>query len=182
MKKIIALALAMMMVFSFATTVMAFDEDVDMDVAVTRGQFAELLYRIERALGGQVDGYENVFEDVKADNDFAAAVAWAAGAGVVKGVSDTSFAPDSYLTREQMATMVYRYYQYKGIAPEGAWAIRLGFADTECISEYAVTGVMFAVVEDMLSADADNNILPQGVVTGEEIREVIGNFYFNEVK
>ncbi len=182
MKKITALVLAMVMVFTLATTVMAFDEDVNKDLAVTRGEFASVLFRIEKALVNNLGSFSCAFTDVEASNEHAEAIGWAAAAGVVKGVSDTAFAPDEYITREQMATMVYRYYQYKGIAPEGAWAIRLDFADAEYISVYAVEGVMFAVLEDMLEADAANNINPQGTVTGDELREVIGNFYFNEIK
>lgn len=179
MKKIIALVLAMMMVFSLSTAVMAFDEDVDKDLAITRGEFVSVLYRIEGALTSVSAEYNNVFADVDASYEHSNAIAWAAKAGVVIGMTSTTFAPNENVTREQVAAMMYRYYIYKGFEVEKA---ALNCADAAAVSAYAVDGMAFAVANDMLAVDANNNINPTGIVTGEELREIIGNFYFNEIK
>ena len=49
------------------------------------------------------------FSDVAADSWYGSAVYWAREHGIVTGVSDTTFAPDKVLTREQMAAILYRY-------------------------------------------------------------------------
>lgn len=179
MKKLISLILAMVMVFSLSTAVMAFDEDVDKDLAITRGEFVSVLYRIEGALTNVTTEYSSVFADVDASYEHATAIAWAAKAGVVIGMTETTFSPNENVTREQVAAMMYRYYGYKGFEAEVA---ALNCADAAAVSGYAAKGMAFAVANNMLSVDANNNINPQGIVTGEELREIIGNFYFNEIK
>src|SRR5690606_7070997 len=48
------------------------------------------------------------FADVPADHPFAAAIAWAAGAGVVAGYPDGTFAPTAPLTRQALAAVLHR--------------------------------------------------------------------------
>lgn len=182
MKRIMAMVLMVAVMLSFAGTCMAYDEDVDKDEALTRGMFVSVVYRIENALGGALGDYENVFVDVVTDSEHENAISWAAAAGIVVGVGEGVFAPDEYITREQMAVILHRYYKYRGIAPTGAWAIRLNWADAAEISEYAFEGMMFAKLKGMVESDENGNVNPKGIVTGDDLREVIGNFYFNEIK
>lgn len=74
---------------------------------VTRAQLATFLYR----MAGQpkVTGKTEPFTDV-ADSFWAHdAIVWAYNAGVVKGVSSTSFQPNSPVTRGQAVTMLCRF-------------------------------------------------------------------------
>lgn len=56
-----------------------------------------------------VDGLENPFADVEAGSWYADAVTWAAGNGIVNGVSADQFAPGQDINREQIAAILYRY-------------------------------------------------------------------------
>ncbi|UKI36654.1 MAG: S-layer homology domain-containing protein [Clostridiales bacterium] len=67
--------------------------------------FVTILHRID---GKKTEG-ENKFADVADGAYYKNAVAWAVKNGIVMGVSDTEFAPDENITREQMASILFRY-------------------------------------------------------------------------
>ena len=67
--------------------------------------FVTVLYRTE----GEPYAENSSFVDVASDSYYANAVSWAEENKIVSGVSDTEFAPDMSITREQMAAIVYRY-------------------------------------------------------------------------
>ncbi len=90
------------------------------DMTMTRAMFVTVLYRIEGKPA--VDG-AGAFTDVAAGIWYTDAVNWAAKAGIVAGVTATTFAPDSSITREQMCAMMIRYANYKGYeSMSGTWA------------------------------------------------------------
>ena len=94
------------------------------DVSTSRAMLVTVLWRLE---GKPVVNYLMTFEDVDSDAWYAEAVRWAASEGIVKGYSDTVFAPDDNITREQLAALFYRYEQYKGGGFTGAWMFLLDF-------------------------------------------------------
>ncbi|MCI6728999.1 MAG: S-layer homology domain-containing protein, partial [Clostridiales bacterium] len=75
--------------------------------SLTRGQLVTILYR----LAGEptVEGKTNPFTDVAKNRYYTNAVIWGASEGIVNGVTDTTFAPNQPVTREQIATFLYRY-------------------------------------------------------------------------
>ncbi|MCD8343573.1 MAG: S-layer homology domain-containing protein, partial [Oscillospiraceae bacterium] len=75
------------------------------------------------------------------DEADAAAVAWAESTGVVTGYPDGTFLPASAVTREELATMLYRYAAAQGLdTTQGGMGIR-EVIDYEDISEYALSTV-----------------------------------------
>ena len=50
---------------------------------------------------------------------YAEAIAWAERNGIVNGVSETEFAPDRAIAREELAAILYRYAAYKGYDATG---------------------------------------------------------------
>ncbi len=75
------------------------------DGLCTRAQIATMLHR----LAGEPAAAEvQSFRDVPSDAYYRAAVNWAYGAGVIKGITETEFSPDLPCTRAQMAAMLYR--------------------------------------------------------------------------
>ena len=81
------------------------------DATTTRGMIVTMLYRHENE--PTVAG-ENPFADVKDTQYYADAINWAAENDIVTGYDETTFGPDDTITREQMATILYRYAAYKG--------------------------------------------------------------------
>ena len=85
------------------------------------------------------------FADVEAGGYYANAVIWATQNGIVKGVSETEFAPNENITREQIAAIMFRCAEYKGYdVSQGGMQIR-EFNDYESISEYAMPAMAWAV-------------------------------------
>ena len=81
------------------------------------------------------------FTDVTAADYFAPAVYWASASGVVEGASATTFHPEGTITREQVATLLARYLEEKGvILPDDAGA-PARFQDTASISGWAAESV-----------------------------------------
>jgi hypothetical protein len=76
-------------------------------VNVNRAMIVTVLYRL--ADSPDVSRVKTPFTDVKHGEWYAPAIAWAYKNGVVNGTSGTTFSPTANLTREQFATILYRY-------------------------------------------------------------------------
>jgi hypothetical protein len=140
---------------------------------LTRGMLVTMLYRLD----GTPEITENSpFADVDEDSYYKNAVAWAYKNGIVMGIGDTAFAPDEFVTREQFATVMFRYAQYKGTAPVGAWAIRLQYADIASISDYAVEAVMFCTKDKIMTGRPDNLFSPSEFASRAEAAAIICRF------
>ncbi|MCL2661801.1 MAG: S-layer homology domain-containing protein [Oscillospiraceae bacterium] len=78
---------------------------------VTRGEFATFLWRIA---GRPHANPSHRFTDVPAGRFFSTPIAWAQLNNIVQGLNPTTFAPNSPITREQLAAMLFRYIRYIG--------------------------------------------------------------------
>ncbi len=126
--------------------------------SLTRGMLVSVLYRAE----GAPECDETIsFSDVESESYYADAIAWAKKNEIVNGVTETTFAPDETVTREQMATIIFRYAKYKGTAPSGAWAIRLEYEDLENVSQYAAEGVMYCTLAGFMHGRDDGTFAPK---------------------
>ena len=108
------------------------------DTGMTRGMFVTALGRLA---GINPDSYQTgKFTDVKADAYYAPYVNWAAQTGIVEGVTDTTFAPDTNINREQMAVIMKNYAAKLGYdLPQTLKAVT--FADNTQISSWAKDAV-----------------------------------------
>lgn len=95
---------------------------------------------------------------------YAPALAWA----VENGISDGSN-PDSEITREQLATMLYRYAKrIPGYTPEGSGAAA-SFSDYNAVSSYAEEAVQWAVGHGILTGKGNGILDPAGTATRAEV-------------
>ncbi|MFD2706780.1 S-layer homology domain-containing protein [Salibacterium lacus] len=136
---------------------------------VTRAQFAVMLSRM---LGLDVSSAEQTFEDVPA---------WAADevnalydVGIVTGKTDGSFQPQSSITREQMAAMVVRAYEYEGSTAETA---DVSYEDSESISSYAQSAVEKAASLNLMNGTDDNLFQPKAESTRAQAAKVVSMLY-----
>ena len=112
--------------------------------SVTRAMLVTILYRNENE--PSIEGLNNPFADVKEDQWYTDAIIWAANQGIVKGMSATSYEPDTAITREQIAAILYRYAGFKGEEIEDYGNAALdSFADSNKVSSYAVSAIKWAV-------------------------------------
>ena len=82
------------------------DDRFDPSGNLTRGMVATVLWRRE---GSPAPTAPSGFSDVPSGTWYADAVAWARETGVVNGMTETTFAPNGFITREQLATMLFRF-------------------------------------------------------------------------
>ena len=147
----------------------------------TRAQIAVIFYRMEGSPA--VEG-ENSFTDVVRDSGtawFYDAVTWAQQNGIMGGYSNSSFAPNDPITREQLAAIFYRYAQYKGYdTTQGGMAIR-EFGDYESISDYAMGAMAWAVNTGLVKGDS-NLLYPKGTATRAELAALLHRFVENGMK
>lgn len=147
----------------------------------TRAQIAVIFYRMEGSPA--VEG-ENSFVDVVRGSGtawFYDAVTWAQKNGIMGGYSNSSFAPNDPITREQLAAIFYRYAQYKGYdTTQGGMAIR-EFGDYESISDYAMGAMAWAVNTGLVKGDS-NLLYPNGTATRAEIAAMLHRFVENGMK
>ena len=116
------------------------------------------------------------FSDVTADSWYTDAVAWASENGIVKGYSDTVFAPDDTVTREQLATILYRYVQHTGGGFQGAWAFPLDYADADQVSDWAYEAMCWCTMKGIINGVGGNALNPQGSATRAEVAQILMNF------
>ena len=144
---------------------------------VTRGMIVTILHRLEGEPG--VD-YAMSFTDVAEGQWYAEAVRWAASEGIVNGVSDTAFAPDDPVTREQFAAILWRYAQYKGYDVSiGESTNLLSYLDFDEISEYAIPAMQWAVGDGVMSGRGEGILAPQGTATRAEAAAMLMRFAEN---
>ena len=119
-------------------------------IPTNRAMIVQILYR----LSGQPEVTGDMqFSDVAAGRWYYNAILWAVQNGVTKGVSDTQFNPDGYVTREQIAAFLYRFE-----APEEAPdpAVLAGFPDSEAVSNYAKEPMSWAVGKGIINGKGRN--------------------------
>ena len=136
---------------------------------MTRAQFAQVVYNMagEPAFNENQSGtYPTQFSDVEADAWYAKAVSWASEAGIVNGTSDTTFDPEGKISREQIATMLYRYAGNGATADQ---AVLDAFVDGDEVSEWAADEMAWAVEHGYMNGRGNNDLQPQGTATRAEI-------------
>ena len=138
----------------------------------TRAQLVTILYRLEGE--PEVSGTSG-FTDVAADTWYTDAVAWAAANGIVNGVSETEFAPGKDITREQLATILFRYAEEKGY-DVSARADLSAYPDADQIQSYAAESVAWAVAEGLIQGFEDNTLRPAGNATRAQIATILMRF------
>ena len=118
-----------------------------------------------------------LFEDVETNSWYTEAIHWAAANGIVDGVSDTEFAPNAKITREQMVTICYRYAKHEAVnVNKGDDAIVATFADVEEISSWAYDAMEWACGINFVEGKENNNVDPTGNAIRAEMATLIMRF------
>ena len=143
---------------------------------MTRAMLVTILWRME---GEPVVNYFMPFADVDGGAWYAEAVRWASSEGIVEGVSDTEFAPNEAVTREQFAAILYRYAQYDGMDAVTLEENLGGFTDADSISEYAVPALNWAVGEGIITGTTATTLEPQGTATRAQAAAMLMRFAEN---
>ena len=144
------------------------------DATLTRAMLVTVLYRAEGEL--EITG-TTTFEDVDDNAYYAKAVVWGQQNGIIKGYSETEFAPDANITREQIAAIMHRYAQHKGYdVSVGENTNILSYDDFDSISEYAIPSMQWAVGSGMIKGRTESTLNPDAFATRVEIAAMLHRF------
>lgn len=146
---------------------------------LSRAMLAQILYNLEDQPAASGD---SGFTDVADSAWYADAAAWAGANGIVTGYPGNIFSPNDPITREQMATMLYRYAQYKGMAAVTLAENLTQFTDADKIGGYAVQAMNWAVSTGVVGGYEDNTLRPQNTAARAEAAQMLKNFLDNTDK
>ncbi len=150
----------------------------DMTAPITRGEFAAVSVNLFEAMTGgrAVMSSECGFKDIAASEN-RNYILKAYNIGAVKGISDTEYAPDALLEREQLAAMLTRVYKRSEwpdwtLDTDDQYTINYSgvkkFDDDELISDYAKPSVYFMVKYGVLSGVGNNLFAPNNSTPEQE--------------
>lgn len=144
---------------------------------VTREEFVKMLAGVA---GANVTGYTSSrFPDVPMSRWSASYIAWAADRGITTGTDGGRFAPTMKITREEMATMIYRYVQISGKTLPAKNA-PVTFADADQISSWAQTAVSVMQQAGIIDGNVTNGRYtfdPQVPASREECAKMLSILY-----
>lgn len=141
----------------------------DPDAVTTRGMLVTVLYR----MAGEPACGACSFTDVPDGAYYRDAAAWAQENGLVNGYVDGRFGPDDPITREQLATILYRRALQMGEAAPDGDADLTRFADIDALAEYAVPAMRWACGNGLINGVGDNRLDPQGEASRCQIAAIL---------
>lgn len=148
----------------------------DPEGTTTRGMIITVIARMN---GVDLSGYKtSSFADVAAGEWYAAAIEWGNEKGIVTGTGGSNFDPNGLLTREQIATIIYRYATAVG-KDTSAKADISGFADYTSVSEYAADAFAWANSAGIVTGREGNRLDPQGTATRAEVATMLMRYLDN---
>ena len=139
---------------------------------MNRAMIVTVLYRLEKSPA--VTGASK-FTDVPAGQWYSDAVTWAAANKIVNGYDETTFGPMNAVTREQMAAILFRYEQVKGLENVTLEENLNRFPDQNKISAYAIHALQWAVGQKIINGNADGTLAPTGTATRAQVAQIFTN-------
>jgi hypothetical protein len=148
------------------------------ETKVTRAMLVTMLYRYEKA---SVEDKENTFVDVENDKWYTDAIIWATQNGIVEGYGSGLFAPNDYLTREQIVTVLYRYATKIGLDVSQEADLST-YTDAGEISDWAHSAMKWANAIGLLKGRTDTTLAPKGTANRAEVATLIMRFVEDVLK
>lgn len=147
------------------------------DGLTSRAQIVTILWR----LSGEPSALSGAFTDVPTGQYYSTAVAWASREGIVTGVGNNRFEPNSNITREQLAVMLYRYAQDCGYSTSASANIT-GYYDYARVGSYARTALSWAVGAGLITGTTTTTLSPQDTATRAQVATILMRFCENIVE
>ena len=148
------------------------------DTPMTRAELVTVLYNME---GQPPVQFQAIFDDVTSEKWFATQVTWASQNGLVFGTADKIFEPDTPISRQDLATILYRYaVDYKGIEMnvENVDALLGAFSDADRVGNYAKVAMAAMNQAGVITGDGDR-LKPQENATRAEVASMLSRYLPN---
>ena len=148
------------------------DTTFEPDMLLDRAMAAQLFYNLEGkpALTG-----DSTFTDVTSGHWAVDAITWAAQNDIVAGIGGNLYDPDSNVTREQFAVMLYKYACFKGYDLTAAGDLTQ-FPDAGSISSWAETALSWANGNDLINGHENGTIDPKGSAIRAQAASILAQF------
>ncbi len=143
-----------------------------------RAMAAQLFYNLE---GKPAVTGDSTFTDVTSGHWAVDAITWAAQNDIVAGIGGGLYDPDSNVTREQFAQMLYNYAQYKGYDLTATGDLTQ-FPDADAISSWAETALSWANGKGLINGHENGTIDPKGSTIRAQAASIMANFDQNVAK
>ena len=151
-----------------------FDPYMELD----RAMAAQLFYNLE---GKPAVTGDSAFTDVTSGHWAVDAITWAAQNDIVAGIGGNLYDPDSNVTREQFAVMLYKYARFKGYDLTAAGNLTQ-FPDMDAISGWAETALSWANGKGLINGHENGTIDPKGSTIRAQAASIMANFDQNVAK
>lgn len=144
------------------------------DDTMTRAMVVTVLWRN----AGEPEAQEADFVDVNPKQWYGKAVSWAAENGIVNGVGKGKFDPDGEVTREQLATILYRYARFLEIDLSSNEALQR-FEDENRVQSWSYDALRWAVGYGLITGSSKGDklyLLPQDGATRAQVSAILVRF------
>ena len=145
-----------------------FDPYMELD----RAMAAQLFYNLE---GKPTVTGDSAFTDVTSGHWAVDAITWAAQNDIVAGIGGNLYDPDSNVTREQFAVMLYKYARFKGYDLTATGDLTQ-FPDDGSISSWAETALSWANGKGLINGNEDGTLAPGGTATRAQAASILAHF------
>ena len=150
------------------TSATTFEPYMELD----RAMAAQLFYNLE---GKPAVTGDSTFTDVTSGHWAVDAITWAAQNDIVAGIGGNLYDPDSNVTREQFAVMLYKYARFKGYELTATGDLTQ-FPDMDAISGWAETALSWANGNGLINGNEDGTIDPKGSTIRAQAASILAQF------
>ena len=148
------------------------DTTFEPDTTMNRGQMVTVLWRLN---GSPEPTSANPFTDVADTSAYARAITWAAENKLTNGTTDTTFAPNQTITRQQFLAILYRYARFMEYdVSVGEDTNILSYEDVNQAAEYAIPALQWACGTGVL--EAEGKLEPTAAAPRWQVAEFLANF------
>ena len=145
------------------------DNEFAPNAKMTRAMFVTVLSRYD---GSERKSGQSAYTDVPAGAWYTGAVNWAAYNKLVEGKGGGKFDPDGYVTREEICTILNRYFLFKEMSFEKQ-NVSVSFTDADKINTWASGSVKKCVQYGIVTGYPDGSFLPQATATRAEVASIL---------
>lgn len=146
------------------------------NASMTRAMLASVLYRMDGK--ASVTGMTHPFEDVAKNAWYEDTLIWAYNNDIISGVSETAFAPNSNVTRQQIAAILYRYAAKRGYDVSASTDLSI-FPDSDAVADYAKTAMSWANAAGLVQGSTDGEktlLLPNDSAIRAQLAAILMRF------
>jgi len=148
-------------------------------MTMSRGMVVTVLHRL--AGSPSTSGLKNEFTDVAEDQYYADPIKWATANGIVNGMGGGKFQPNTNVTREQLAAILYRYAQFAGMDMTVTGDGLAKFTDRNTVSDYALTPMAWAVDRGLINGVTTTTLQPRGNALRAQVATIIYRYVLSVV-